>query len=157
MTTRSHSAGRVHTVLETHAQHAREAQDATNQRIEAILRTFQGQVASLQVEVGQLKTSLATQESQHQREVAVLTSQVVDLQRQLAVREGVHGAKERAFQGQFKEIYTAAKAASTRAQEDVTQCHPEANNPGLRIRYHLQRIAEIDAHLNKILALSEVS
>jgi hypothetical protein len=124
--------------------------------MERLILTLQPLVAQLQTEVGTLHIELATEKSNHVREVAVLTSQVVDLQRQLAVREGVRAAKERAFQGQLKEIYTEAKVASTRAQEDVTQCNPGAN-PGLRIRYHLQRIAEIDAHLNKILALSEVS
>ncbi len=104
MTTRSHSAGRVHTVLETHAQHALAAQDATNQRIEAILRTFQGQVASLQVEVGQLKTSLATQESQHQREVAVLNVQIRALESQLTVKtESLQTGVAKA-QGQIEQL-----------------------------------------------------
>ncbi len=85
---RSSSTGRVQTVLATHAQHALAAQNATNQRVESILKVFQGQMTHLQTKVGQLETELAAEKSQRVREVAVLTTQVKELERQLAVKTG---------------------------------------------------------------------
>jgi CII-binding regulator of phage lambda lysogenization HflD len=82
------TTGRVHTVLETHAQHALQAQDATNQRVENILKVFQGQMTHLQTKVGQLETELAAEKSQRVREVSVLQLQVKELERQLGLKTG---------------------------------------------------------------------